>query len=69
MSDRFEVGDHVQVGEGKVHWMVQHEYMIRDSQYLILVSPMSGRRHGSFADRGVTLIKKGAFGPDGRPIL
>lgn len=68
MSDKFEVGDHVQVGEGKVHWMVQHEYMIRDSQYLILVSPMSGRRNGSFADQGVTLIKKAVLDHYGRPV-
>lgn len=67
---KFEIGDHVRIGGGKVNWVVHNEWMISDAQYLLLISPMSGRRCGVFPKyETVTLIKKGAFGPDGRPIL
>ena len=56
---RYEEGDHVRIGFGKIDWVVHAEHMVLGSQYLILISPMSGRRNGQFA-RDVHLVRRGS---------
>lgn len=55
---KYESGDHVRIGVGKIDWVVYSEHMVLGSQYLILISPMSGRRNGRFA-RDVHLVRRG----------
>lgn len=65
MTD-FQPGDHVIIGQGKVHWEVEHVWRLppkhRGEQVVIMRSPMSQRRRTELA-RYVTLYRR-AEAPD-----
>lgn len=60
-TTEFEPGDHVQIGQGKVHWEVYSQWHlpkdIGGEQVILMQSPMSGRRRTELA-RYVTLIRR-----------
>ena len=55
MSDLIEVGDHVTIGSGKVHWVVDH---LSYYGYAELTSGMTGKRWRAKIDE-LKIYRKG----------
>lgn len=62
-NSSIERGDHVTIGEGKVHWVVKSVIVFKDpghhSHYYILESGQSGRTRTEFPP-SVKLFRKGS---------